>query len=49
MIDFGYCLPIFSGSQDKMARTPMLTSINDLESNVVSSVENFNIRRLDNN
>ena len=46
MIDFGYCLPIFSGSQDKMARTPMLNSINDLESNVVSSVENLNFNSL---
>ena len=46
MIDFGYCLPIFSGSQDKMARTPMLHSIDDLESNIVSSVGNLNFNSL---
>jgi len=28
MIDFGFCLPVFPGGNDKMARTPMVNSIN---------------------
>ena len=46
MIDFGYCLPIFSGSQDKMARTPMFNSIYDLHPSIVSSVEKLNFNSL---
>ncbi len=28
MLDFGYCLPIFPGGNDRMARTPMVNSLN---------------------
>ena len=28
MIDFGFCLPIFPGGNDRMARTPMVNSLN---------------------
>ena len=46
MIDFGYCLPIFSGSQDKMARTPMVNSLTDLNSLNVSKAEQLGFNSL---
>ena len=46
MIDFGYCLPIFSGSQDKMARTPMINSLTDLNAKTVSKAEQLGFNSL---